>query len=105
VRDLAPAALDRDRRGTGGRARPPQQGRPAHLDDEEQKVVPLAAATLTQQKWDALGKRGMSSVPRNKRGIAAGMMLEPLDADDRAYMIKNVPAPVRLLFPLMVERP
>jgi hemerythrin-like domain-containing protein len=76
-----------------------------HLDDEEQKVVPLAAVTLTQQEWDAMGKRGMNSVPRNKRGIAAGMMLEPLDADDRAYMMKSVPAPVRLLFPLMVERP
>ena len=27
-----------------------------HLDDEEQKVVPLAAITLTQREWDALGK-------------------------------------------------
>src|SRR6516162_8569907 len=76
-----------------------------HLDDEEQKVVPLAAVTLTQQEWDAMGKRGMNSVPRNKRAIAAGMMLEPLDADDRAYMMKHVPAPLRLLFPFLVERP
>ena len=76
-----------------------------HLDDEEQKVVPLAAVTLTQQEWDAMGKRGMSSIPRNKRAIAAGMMLEPLDAADRAYMMKHVPAPLRLLFPFMIERP
>jgi hemerythrin-like domain-containing protein len=76
-----------------------------HLDDEEQKVVPPAAVTLTQQEWDAMGKRGMSSVPRNKRAIAAGMMLEPLDPADRAYMMKHVPAPLRLLFPFMIERP
>jgi hemerythrin-like domain-containing protein len=76
-----------------------------HLDDEEQKVVPLAAVTLTQQEWDAMGKRGMSSIPRNKRAIAAGMMLEPLDAADRAYMMKHVPAPMRMLFPIMIERP
>ena len=76
-----------------------------HLDDEEQKVVPLAAVTLAQEEWDAMGRRGMNSVPRNKRGIAAGMMLEPLDAGDRAYMMKHMPAPVRLLFPLLVERP
>jgi hypothetical protein len=76
-----------------------------HLDDEEQKVVPLAAVTLTQQEWDAMGKRGMSSIPRNKRAIAAGMMLEPLDAADRAYMMKHVPAPLRMLFPLLIERP
>ena len=76
-----------------------------HLDDEEQKVVPLAAVTLTQQEWDAMGKRGMNSVPRNKRAIAAGMMLEPLDAADRAYMMKHVPAALRMLFPIMIERP
>lgn len=76
-----------------------------HLDDEEQKIVPLAAVTLTQQEWDAMGKRGMSSIPRNKRAIAAGMMLEPLDAADRAYMMKHVPAPMRMLFPIMIERP
>jgi len=76
-----------------------------HLDDEEQKVVPLAAVTLTQQEWDAMGKRGMSSIPRNKRAIAAGLMLESLDEADRAYMMKSVPAPMRMLFPLMVGRP
>ena len=76
-----------------------------HLDDEEQKVVPLAAVTLTQQEWDAIGKAGMSTIPRSKRGIAAGMMLEPLDEADRAHMMKSVPPPARLLFPLLVERP
>jgi len=52
-----------------------------------------------------MGKRGRSSVPRNKRAIAAGMMLEPLDAADRAYMMKQVPAPLRVLFPFLIERP
>ena len=76
-----------------------------HLDDEEQQVVPLAAVTLTQQEWDALGKAGMSKIPRSKRSIAAGMMLESLDEANRAYMMKSVPPPARLLFPLLVERP
>jgi hemerythrin-like domain-containing protein len=76
-----------------------------HLDDEEQKVVPLAAVTLTQQEWDALGKAGMRSVPRKQRGIAAGMMLDALDEEERAYMLKSVPAPMRLLMPLLIERP
>ena len=35
-----------------------------HLDDEEQKVVPLAAVTLTQREWDAMGKAGVSKIPR-----------------------------------------
>jgi hypothetical protein len=49
-----------------------------HLDDEEQKIVPLAAVTLTQQEWDALGKHGVAQIPRNRRGIAFGMILDPL---------------------------
>ena len=63
-----------------------------HLDDEEQKVVPLAAVTLTQQEWDALGKHGVAQIPRNKRGIAFGMILDPLSADDRGYMMRVLPA-------------
>ena len=40
-----------------------------HLDDEEQKIVPLAAVTLTQQEWDALGKHCLlytSPSPRDR---------------------------------------
>jgi hypothetical protein len=76
-----------------------------HLDDEEQKIVPLAAVTLSQQEWDALGKHGVAQIPRNKRGIAFGMILEPLDAADRAYMKHTLPGPVRMLSPLLIERP
>ena len=76
-----------------------------HLDDEEQKVVPLAAVTFTQQEWDEMGKQGVAWIPRNKRGIAFGMILEPLDEADRAFMKGFLPAPVRILYPLLIERP
>ena len=76
-----------------------------HLDDEEQNVVPLAAVTFTQQEWDEMGKHGVAWIPRNKRGVAFGMMLEPLDAADRTYMLRHVPAPVRLLYPVLIGRP
>jgi hypothetical protein len=76
-----------------------------HLDDEEQKVVPLAAVTFTQQEWDLMGKHGAAWIPRNKRGIAFGMMLEPLGEADRAFMMRGLPAPVRMLYPLLIERP
>jgi len=76
-----------------------------HLDDEEQKVVPLAAVTLTQKEWDAMGKQAVTQIPRNKRGIAFGMLLDALDEDERAYMLTTVPAPLRLLYPVMIARP
>jgi hypothetical protein len=76
-----------------------------HLDDEENKVVPLAAVTLTQQEWDAMGEHAVAWIPRNKRGIAFGMILEPLGETDRAFMMRSLPAPVRMLFPFLIERP
>jgi len=76
-----------------------------HLDDEEQKVVPLAAVTLSQQEWDALGKHSVAQIPRNKRGVAFGMILEPLGEEDRALMMRVLPAPVRMLYPFLIARP
>jgi hypothetical protein len=76
-----------------------------HLDDEEQKVVPLAAVTLSQQEWDEMGKQGAAWMPPGKRGIAFGMMLEPLGEADRAHMMRHLPAPVRLLYPFFIGRP
>jgi Hemerythrin HHE cation binding domain len=76
-----------------------------HLDDEEQKIVPLAAVTLSKEEWLALGKHGVAQIPRSMRAIAFGMILAPLGEDDRAYMKGFLPAPVRMLYPLMIERP
>ena len=76
-----------------------------HLDDEEQKIVPLAAVTLTQQEWDAVGKHGVAQIPRNKRGIAFGMILDPLDDTERTYMKRVLPRPVRILYPILIQRP
>jgi hemerythrin-like domain-containing protein len=76
-----------------------------HLDDEEQKVVPLAAVTLSQSEWDEMGKQGAAWMPPGKRGIAFGMMLEPLGEADRAFMMRHLPPPVRLLYPFFAGRP
>jgi hypothetical protein len=76
-----------------------------HLDDEEQKVVPLAAVSFTQQEWDEMAKQGTAWIPRDKRGIALGMMLEPLDEADRAFMMRALPTPVRMLSPFLIQRP
>jgi hypothetical protein len=33
------------------------------------------------------------------------MILDPLGEADRAYMLKTLPLPVRILSPLLIERP
>jgi len=75
-----------------------------HLTDEEEKIVPLAAVTLTQEEWNEVGKHGFASIPRDKRPIAMGMLMEPLNDADRAYMKQNLPAPVRILYPVLIDR-
>jgi hemerythrin-like domain-containing protein len=76
-----------------------------HLDDEERDIVPLAATHLTQAEWEAMGEHARSYIPRAKMPVAFGMLLEPLDDADRAYMKSQLPAPIRLLFPILIQRP
>jgi hypothetical protein len=47
----------------------------------------------------------VAQIPRDKRGIAFGMILDPLDDADRAYMMRSLPAPVQMLSPFLIERP
>lgn len=76
-----------------------------HLDDEEGTIVPLAAVTVTQQEWRSLGEHARSLIPRDRMAVAFGMLLEPLDEDDRRYMKSELPLPVRLMFPILIQRP
>lgn len=77
-----------------------------HLADEEAEVVPLAARVLTQSEWEAIGAHSRASIPRERMGIAFGMILEPLDDADRAYMKRQLPAPVRtVLYKPLIQRP
>jgi hemerythrin-like domain-containing protein len=75
-----------------------------HLDNEEREIVPLAAVTVTQKEWNSLAKHGIASVPNNKKMIAFGMILEPLEPVDRVYMLSNVPPPVKVLYHLVGKR-
>ena len=76
-----------------------------HLDDEEQKVVPLAAVTLTQEEWNAVGEHSRATIPRDRMPVAFGLILEPLDEADQAFMKSHLPRPVRILYPLLIQRP
>jgi len=76
-----------------------------HLDDEEGQIVPLAAVTVTQEEWRSRGEHSRSMIPKDRMAVAFGMLLEPLDDDDRRYMKAELPRPVRLLFPILIQRP
>lgn len=75
-----------------------------HLDNEEREIVPMAAVTVTQKEWDSLGKHGVAAIPGNMKLIAFGMILEPLNDVDRAYMLSALPGPVRLIYRISGQR-
>lgn len=75
-----------------------------HLDHEEQVVVPLAAQHLSQEEWDALGEHSRSYVPRERMPAMFGMITEPLSKPDADFMKQSLPAPVRLLYPVLIGR-
>jgi hemerythrin-like domain-containing protein len=76
----------------------------SHLNDEESLVVPLAATVLTQKEWNDMGEHSRQSIPKDKMFVAFGMLLEPLSDADRAYMLSEVPAPVKLLWKTLGQR-
>ena len=76
-----------------------------HLDDEEQKIVPLAAVTLTEEEWVAMGDHARAGIPKKMMPVAFGLLLEPLNDSDKAFMKSHLPTPVRLMFPLLIQRP
>jgi hypothetical protein len=75
----------------------------AHLDDEERLVVPLAAVTMTQDEWNAIGEHARGSIPQEQIFLVFGMLLEPLDDDDREFMLAPLPPPVRQMWDTMGE--
>lgn len=44
----------------------------AHLDEEERLILPLAAAHISAEEWDAFGQRALASIPRQHMPIVLG---------------------------------
>ena len=84
----------------------------AHLGREEEEIVPVAGAVLTQSEWDAMGEHARTgiqqskgSMPKDVMAIQLGLMLATVPADERPEWIKeNLPAPIWLLYSLLLKR-
>jgi hemerythrin-like domain-containing protein len=70
----------------------------AHMDDEEEHLLPLMADHITAQEWAEVGARGRRSVPKTKLLIFLGAILEDATAQERRLFLSHMPAPARLLW-------
>ena len=65
----------------------------AHLDEEEAKVLPLAAANLSMEEWGALPGHGMANFGGDKIWLILGMIRERMTDEQRASMLAHMPPP------------
>lgn len=83
-----------------------------HLGREEDEIVPVAGSVLTQSEWDEMGEHARAGLqaskrdlPRDVMAIQLGLMLATVPPDERPKWIKeNLPAPLRLLYSLLLKR-
>jgi hemerythrin-like domain-containing protein len=76
-----------------------------HLGDEEDRMLPVAATTMSQKEWDAFGDLGRKSVPASRLLVQLGYVLDTIRPADRAAWTRtNLPAPVRGLYRLVGRR-
>jgi hemerythrin-like domain-containing protein len=76
----------------------------AHLDEEEQQILPLVAVHFSQAEWDELGKHGFGAIPGKRRLVILGHILEEADDAERVSFLRKVPPPARLAFKLIGRR-
>lgn len=69
----------------------------AHLDDEEETILPLVAEHLTVAQWAELSRRGRRSMPLRKALVFVVMMLQDATPAERTGLLDQMPPPVRLL--------
>ncbi|WP_461472569.1 hemerythrin domain-containing protein [Microbacterium sp. HJ5] len=84
----------------------------AHLGHEEDAIMPVAGAVLSQQEWDWMEEhtRATLSAHRKELGkdimaLQAGLLIASVPEDERQeWMRANIPAPIRVLYALLLKR-
>jgi len=64
-----------------------------HLDEEEEDVLPLAAAHLTAEEWGALPGHGMQSFTGDNLWLILGLIREAMTDRQRDLMLAHMPPP------------
>jgi hypothetical protein len=67
----------------------------AHFDEEERKVLPLAAEVCTVEEWAELPGHAMRSFTGDRLWLILGLVQEQMPIEARAQMEAHMPPPVR----------
>lgn len=75
-----------------------------HLPDEEENIVPVMESVLTQQEVDAAGAHGRRATPKGQAFPMLGGILAAQPDSGGAWLHKNLPPPVRLVWRVLGRR-
>jgi hemerythrin-like domain-containing protein len=75
-----------------------------HLDAEEQRLLPIAARSVTQEEWERMGAAARAGTPKDKQFVVLGMIEYDGGPEGMALLLHGAPAPVRWLLPRVGAR-
>jgi hemerythrin-like domain-containing protein len=75
-----------------------------HMDAEEERLLPIAARTVSQEEWEAMGAAARAGTPRSQSLLVLGMIVQDGDPEVVGLMLSSAPAPVRWLLPRLARR-
>jgi len=75
-----------------------------HLGQEEGDIAPIAAVSISQAEFDRLGEHGRAAMDRRRAFVQLGYILSGQNAEQAAEIMKELPAPIRLLWRLVGRR-
>lgn len=75
-----------------------------HLDQEEERILPLVAAHLTKAEWDTLSEYARAQLPKDRLLINLGALLEDATPWEREAFLRLMPMAARVLWRLVGQR-
>jgi hemerythrin-like domain-containing protein len=72
-----------------------------HLDEEEQRILPIVETTLTPAQWAAVGARSRAAMSKGRLLVFLGHILEDASPSERTTFLGHVPLPGRLGYRLV----
>ncbi|WP_194411318.1 hemerythrin domain-containing protein [Microbacterium cremeum] len=83
-----------------------------HLVQEEDEIMPVAGAVLSQQEWDWMEEHTRATLAAHRKelgkdvmALQIGLLIASVPEDEREeWQRANIPAPIRLLYALLMKR-
>ncbi|NUR85609.1 MAG: hemerythrin domain-containing protein [Nonomuraea sp.] len=75
-----------------------------HLDQEEERILPLVSKHLSKAEWDALSEYARSHLPKDRLLVQLGSLLEDATPSERMKFLALMPLPARVLWRLVGQK-